>query len=134
MTTRTLPTYFISHGGGPWPWMKDLTNGAYDRLEASLTEMPQQIGMTPKAVLVISGHWEERDFTVIFSANPPMIYYYSGFREHTYRIKYAARGSPESAERVSAFTARRSSHSCDACQKNRYGLMVVPKIATTVVR
>ena len=19
---KTLPTYFISHGGGPWPWLK----------------------------------------------------------------------------------------------------------------
>ena len=100
MTTRTLPTYFISHGGGPWPWMKDLTNGAYDRLEASLTEMPQQIGTTPKAVLVISGHWEERDFTVMSGANPAMIYDYSGFPEHTYRIKYAPPGSPQIAERV----------------------------------
>ena len=36
MTTRTLPTYFMSHGGGPWPWMKDQMRGAYDRLEASL--------------------------------------------------------------------------------------------------
>ena len=23
MTDR-LPTYFISHGGGPWPWLPDL--------------------------------------------------------------------------------------------------------------
>ena len=36
MTTRTLPTYFMSHGGGPWPWMKDQMRGAYDRLEAPL--------------------------------------------------------------------------------------------------
>jgi aromatic ring-opening dioxygenase catalytic subunit (LigB family) len=82
--------------------MKDLANGAYDRLEASLTDMPQQIGMTPKAVLVISGHWEERDFTVMSSANPAMIYDYSGFPEHTYLIKYAAPGSPRIAERVRA--------------------------------
>ena len=80
--------------------MKDKTNGAYERLEASLTEMPRQIGMAPKAVLVISGHWEEPDFTVMSGANPPMIYDYSGFPEHTYRIKYAAPGSPETAERV----------------------------------
>jgi aromatic ring-opening dioxygenase catalytic subunit (LigB family) len=80
--------------------MKDRTNGAYDRLEASLAEMPQQIGMTPNAVLVISGHWEERDFTVMSGANPAMIYDYSGFPEHTYRIKYAAPGAPKVAERV----------------------------------
>jgi aromatic ring-opening dioxygenase catalytic subunit (LigB family) len=105
MSKQTLPTYFISHGGGPWPWMKDQTNGAYDRLEASLIEMPQQIGVTPKAVLVISGHWEERDFTVMSSANPAMIYDYSGFPEHTYRIKYAPPGSPQVADRVRGLIA-----------------------------
>ena len=102
MTAQTLSTYFISHGGGPWPWIKDLRNGAYDRLEASLNDMPRRIGMTPKAVVVISGHWEERDFTVMSSANPTMIYDYSGFPDHTNLIKYAARGSPQTAERVRA--------------------------------
>jgi aromatic ring-opening dioxygenase catalytic subunit (LigB family) len=75
-------------------------NGAYDKLEAALKDMPRQIGMTPNAVLVISGHWEERDFTVMSSPNPPMIYDYSGFPDHTYRIKYAAPGSPQTAKRV----------------------------------
>ena len=100
MTRQTLPTYFISHGGGPWPWMRDQTNGIYDPLEASLKAMSQQIATTPKAVLVISGHWEERDFTVMSSSNPPMIYDYSGFPAHTYSIRYAAPGSPQTAERV----------------------------------
>jgi len=80
--------------------MKDQMNRAYDALEASLKAMPNQLGTTPKAVLVVSGHWEERDFTVMAAANPPMIYDYSGFPEHTYRIKYAAPGSPKTAERV----------------------------------
>jgi aromatic ring-opening dioxygenase catalytic subunit (LigB family) len=97
---RRLPTYFISHGGGPWPWLKAQMPGVYDRLEASLKDMPRQIGTTPKAVLVVSGHWEERDFTVMSSPEPPMIYDYSGFPEFTYRIKYPAPGSPEVARRV----------------------------------
>ena len=100
MAHQTLPTYFISHGGGPWPWMKDQMNGAYDTLEASLNAMSKQLGTTPKAVLVISGHWEERHFTIMSGANPPMIYDYSGFPAHTYRINYAAPGSPQIAERV----------------------------------
>jgi aromatic ring-opening dioxygenase catalytic subunit (LigB family) len=96
----TVPTYYLSHGGGPWPWMKGELNGAYDRLEAALQAMPGQIGVTPKAVLVISGHWEEREFTVMSGASPPMIYDYSGFPAHTYRISYPAPGSPRTAERV----------------------------------
>ena len=65
MTTRTLPTYFVSHGGGPWPWMKDQMGGTYDRLEAALRDMPRQLSSTPRVVLVVSGHWEEGEFTVM---------------------------------------------------------------------
>src|SRR5207245_3587885 len=32
-TTQRLPTYFISHGGGPWPWMKKEMGHTYDKLE-----------------------------------------------------------------------------------------------------
>ena len=95
----TLPTYFISHGGGPWPWLRQEMPG-YENLEASLQAIPQEIGMIPKAILVISGHWEEQNFTVMSSAAPPMIYDYFGFPEHTYHIKYSAPGSPSVASRV----------------------------------
>lgn len=100
MAARTLPTYFISHGGGPWPYMKEQTQGAYDQLETSLHQMPRQLGTTPTAVLMISGHWEESEFTVMASPHPPMIYDYTGFPPHTYRVVYAAPGSPQTAERV----------------------------------
>jgi len=95
-----LPTYFISHGGGPWPWLKEGMRGAYDKLEASLKALPREIGVTPEAILAVSGHWEEQDFTVMSGATPPMLYDYSGFPEHTYHIKYGAPGSPQVARRV----------------------------------
>ena len=100
MTTSTLPIFFVSHGGGPWPWMKEQTGHAYERLAASLRQMPQQVGSTPRAVLMISAHWEERDFSVMSNPRPPMVYDYSGFPEHTYRISYPAPGAPELAERA----------------------------------
>ncbi len=62
--------------------------------------MPRQVGTTPKAVLMVSGHWEERDFTVMSAPRPPMVYDYSGFPAFTYQIKYPAPGSPEVATRV----------------------------------
>jgi aromatic ring-opening dioxygenase catalytic subunit (LigB family) len=95
-----LPTYFISHGGGPWPWLRDEMPGVYDRLEASLRDMPRQLAARPAAVLVVSGHWEERDFAVMSGPRPAMVYDYSGFPAHTYTIKYPAPGSPEVARRA----------------------------------
>lgn len=99
MNTR-LPTYFFSHGGGPWPWMKDQAGGAFDKLEASLQDVPRQLGMRPRAVLVVTGHWEEPEFTLSASPQPPMVYDYYGFPEHTYHIRYPAPGSPELARQV----------------------------------
>jgi aromatic ring-opening dioxygenase catalytic subunit (LigB family) len=97
-----LPSYFVSHGGGPWPFMKDHYGSTYDVLEASLADMPRQVGVRPKAVLVISGHWEEREPTLSSGAQPPMIYDYGGFPAHTYQVRYAAPGSPELAGRAAA--------------------------------
>ena len=95
-----LPTYFISHGGGPWPFMPEKLSGTYRELATFLTGLPGRIGVTPKALLVISGHWEELDFAVMTHPQPPMLYDYYGFPPHTYQVRYAAPGSPELAARV----------------------------------
>jgi aromatic ring-opening dioxygenase catalytic subunit (LigB family) len=97
-----LPTYFVSHGGGPWPFMKDQYGTTYDALEASLADMPRQIGGKPQAVLVITAHWEEREPTLSSSPAPGMLYDYGGFPPHTYQVQYQAPGSPALAERARA--------------------------------
>ena len=99
-THPRLPTYFISHGGGPWPWMKKEMGDTYAQLEAALADMPRQIGRTPKAILMVSAHWEASAFTVQANPKPPMIYDYGGFPAHTYSVHYDAPGSPELARRV----------------------------------
>jgi aromatic ring-opening dioxygenase catalytic subunit (LigB family) len=100
MTQSRLPTYFLSHGGGPWPWMKHLRPGVYDQLEASLRDVRREQGQAPYAVLMISGHWEANSFLLSSAARPPMYYDYSGFPEHTYHIRYDAPGEPALAETV----------------------------------
>jgi aromatic ring-opening dioxygenase catalytic subunit (LigB family) len=54
----------------------------------------------PKAVLVVSGHWEERGFAVTGGARPPLIYDYAGFPPHTYQLKYDAPGDAALAGQV----------------------------------
>lgn len=99
-----LPTYFISHGGGPWPWMADMRS-AMRVLEASLQDMPRQIGVTPKAILMISGHWEDAAFAVMSNPKPSMLYDYGGFPPHTYHVVYPAPGAPDVALRVQSLIA-----------------------------
>lgn len=95
----TLPTYFISHGGGPWPWVPPMRE-FFAPLEASLKKMVEEHGETPRAILMVSGHWEEHEVGIMGSAKPPMIYDYSGFPAHTYKISYPAPGAPEVAAKT----------------------------------
>jgi len=99
MSSR-LPTYFVSHGGGPWPWIVDQMPGDWTLLTESLRAMPVDIGRTPRAVLCVSAHWETDVFTVQIDPHPSMIYDYGGFPESTYSLQYPAPGSPEVAARV----------------------------------
>ncbi len=101
-----LPTYFLSHGGGPWPWLKAERGSMYDQLEASLHEVRREVGQAPRAVLMISGHWEADRFLLSSAAHPPMVFAYSGFPEHTYHIRYGAPGAPALAETVRAMLER----------------------------
>lgn len=98
-SSKRMPTYFISHGGGPWPWV-DGFRETFKHLKTSLEAMPDELPEKPRAILVISGHWEEDNFAVMSGQKPGMVYDYHGFPEHTYRIQYPAPGSPELARRV----------------------------------
>lgn len=97
-----LPTFFLCHGGGPWPYLEGPMRRQFDHLEASLTAVIPSLEKQPKAILVVSAHWEAREFCVSTHPRPPMYYDYSGFPEHTYHVRYEAPGSPELAEQVKA--------------------------------
>jgi aromatic ring-opening dioxygenase catalytic subunit (LigB family) len=100
-----LPTFFLSHGGGPWPFMDD-RRVQYAKTAQEFSRLPQRLPSRPKAVLVITGHWEADEFTVSTSAHPPMVYDYYGFPEHTYHLKYPAPGEPGVAARVKELLQR----------------------------
>lgn len=95
-----FPTFYLSHGGGPWPYMNEEARWPFARLEQSLRALPQQLPRKPEAILIVSGHWEERDFAVMSSPAPPMVYDYGGFPEELYHIRYPAAGSPRVAQRA----------------------------------
>lgn len=109
----TLPTYFMFHGGGPWPFMNGPMRQAHATLEAALRDMPRQIGVKPRAVLMVSAHWEAAEFTVLSGAHPGMFYDYGGFPDHTYEVRYEAPGAPELAVRVQSLVTAAGLR-CDA--------------------
>jgi aromatic ring-opening dioxygenase catalytic subunit (LigB family) len=100
-----LPTFFIPHGGGPCFFMESNPPGIWDKLAEWLRGMAAALDREPQAIVAISGHWEDDEFSVMGNANPPLLFDYYGFPEHTYKLTYPAPGSPELAQRVSALLA-----------------------------
>lgn len=101
-STSRLPVVYLPHGGGPWPFV-DLGMGDPASLNAlaeylrSLRTVPSQ---PPRAILMISAHWEEDKPTVMTSPRPPMLYDYYGFPAAAYTIQWPAPGDPALASRV----------------------------------
>jgi aromatic ring-opening dioxygenase catalytic subunit (LigB family) len=98
----TLPTVFLPHGAGPcffMEWQRGPAD-AWDRTAAYLRDLIASLPERPKAILIVSGHWEAPVFTVGSARWPQLIYDYSGFPEHTYRLTFEAPGSPGLARRV----------------------------------
>lgn len=77
----------------------------FDTLEHSLVQMRAELAEVPKAVLMISGHWESPGFAVSSAARPGMLYDYYGFPDDLYDIHYKAPGSPELAQQVRGLLA-----------------------------
>jgi aromatic ring-opening dioxygenase catalytic subunit (LigB family) len=73
----------------------------FAKTEAEFRALPKRLPERPRAVLVITGHWEAPQFSVSSAERPPMDYDYYGFPEHTYHLQYPAPGSPSLAGRVS---------------------------------
>lgn len=94
------PVFFVSHGGGPWPWIPEFLNHQYANLAKSLGSLLTSLPTRPDAILMVSAHWEATEFTVQTALQPDMIYDYGGFPAHTYKIHYESSGSSELAKRV----------------------------------
>jgi aromatic ring-opening dioxygenase catalytic subunit (LigB family) len=149
MSAPRLPTFYIPHGGGPcffmspkrcehgfpcdygycrrrsledismfmdWPYP---TPNPWTGLAAWLSSLATTLDEAPKAVIVVSGHWEEDPVAVNVQAHPPLLYDYYGFPEHTYRLQYPAPGSPALAGAVHELLA---SAGIPAREESRRGL------------
>jgi aromatic ring-opening dioxygenase catalytic subunit (LigB family) len=108
MSTATkLPTFYIPHGGGPcffmdWPGPSP---NPWTGLAAWLRELPATLPCKPRAVLVISGHWEAAPVAVNVQSRPPLLFDYYGFPESTYQLKYPAPGDPQLASDIRTLLA-----------------------------
>ncbi|MFI5299647.1 MAG: DODA-type extradiol aromatic ring-opening family dioxygenase, partial [Polyangiales bacterium] len=130
-TTR-MPVVYLPHGGGPWPFV-DVGFGDKAELDAMATYLRaiKSVPATPpKALLVVSAHWEEPVPTVMASARPPMLYDYYGFPPASYSIQWPAPGHPELAARVqSLLSGAGISNASNADRGFDHGTFVPLKLA-----
>lgn len=92
MTSRS-PVVFLSHGAPPLAddpvWTRELAD-----LAAGMAR--------PRAILVVSAHWEQAPLSIGATRTVPLFYDFWGFERRFYEVRYAAPGAPWLADRVKA--------------------------------
>lgn len=88
-----LPALFVSHGA---PTTALQTEGGFARaLRAFAGRTPR-----PRAIAMVSAHWETEAPRVTSSAAPSLIYDFGGFADELYAVRYPCPGAPEIARRI----------------------------------
>jgi aromatic ring-opening dioxygenase catalytic subunit (LigB family) len=88
--------FFLSHGGGPLPLLGD---AAHSEMVECLSRIASTIPK-PRAIIVVSAHWEAEMVTITSGARPALIYDYYGFPEEAYQIQYPCPGDPQLASDI----------------------------------
>ena len=92
-TPGRMPALYLGHGAPPlvddpiWP----------GELAAWSANLPR-----PKAILVVSAHWESAPLTIGATRTVPLYYDFGGFPQKYYEVQYLAPGAPELAAKVKA--------------------------------
>ncbi len=86
-----MPSLYLSHGAPPLAddvrWTRELADWS--------AALPR-----PRAILVVSAHWEEAPLTIGATTTVPLVYDFWGFPQHYYTVTYAAPGAPDLAAQV----------------------------------
>lgn len=88
-----MPVLFLAHGAPPLlddrGWVEELA-----RWGGALPK--------PKAILMVSAHWEQRPLAVGATHTVPLVYDFYGFPQRYYQQSYPAPGAPALASRLEA--------------------------------
>jgi aromatic ring-opening dioxygenase catalytic subunit (LigB family) len=74
----------------------------WDGLREALASLLGLLPAEPRAILVISAHWESEVFEIESAPAPGLIYDYGGFPPHTYELTHSAPGDPALAAEIDA--------------------------------
>ena len=89
-----LPSLYLSHGGGPMPFG---SRDWLDPLHAWARALPK-----PKAILVVSAHWESAPLSVSAARPSELVYDFGGFDPMYYTFRYDTPDAEDLARQVVA--------------------------------
>lgn len=90
--TEMFHPLFLSHGAPTLPLEDVAARHFLEGLAATVQR--------PRAILIVSAHWETRVPTVTAVERNPTIHDFAGFPEALYRLTYPAPGDPQLADRI----------------------------------
>ena len=117
---RRMPAIFAAHGA---PMLLD-DEVWMGELAAWACALP-----TPKSILMISAHWEQRPTTLGATRPVPLVHDFYGFPEKYYQTKYPAPGAPELANRVRELLTQKSIACADDPERGLDHGAYVPLVA-----
>ncbi len=112
-----MPTLFLSHGSPMYALEPGAAGRAWTKLGRSLPK--------PRAVLMVSAHWETSVPMLSGNAQPETIHDFGGFPPELYRVTYPARGMPElAAQSVALLKSAGIAAGVDGCRGLDHGAWV----------
>jgi len=115
--TRRMPTLFLSHGSPMHSVEPGEAGRAWENLGRTLPR--------PRAVLMVSAHWETSVPMLSGNPRPETIHDFGGFPPELYQLTYPAPGAPELAtQAVALLKAAEITAGVDGCRGLDHGAWV----------
>ncbi|KAJ2997832.1 hypothetical protein HDV02_005102 [Globomyces sp. JEL0801] len=116
------PAIFVPHGGGPMPILNEPNHA--ELIQFLTTKARTWLG-SPKAIILVSAHWETNIPSISSSDKHDLYYDYYNFPKEAYSLKYNAPGSQSIANEIHQVLSRHNiSSQLDSKRGWDHGLFV----------